>query len=57
MAEIKRRLGITKDDHDAILATFNERLESKVVPEDAQAVIDEEMKKLASLEPSSSEFR
>eukprot|EP00730_Choanoeca_flexa_P020270 TRINITY_DN9909_c0_g1_i2.p1 TRINITY_DN9909_c0_g1~~TRINITY_DN9909_c0_g1_i2.p1 ORF type:complete len:953 (+),score=260.68 TRINITY_DN9909_c0_g1_i2:119-2977(+) len=53
---IKKELGMTKDDSDSLRDKFMEALEGKVVPEDAQAVIDEELAKLSTLESHSGEF-
>ena len=61
MKEIRRELGEEKDDKEAVLAKFRARLDPAEhpgvrVPREAQAVIDEEMGKLESLEKNSSEF-
>merc|ERR1719408_730001 len=53
---IKKELGLERDDKEALTAKFSERIAKLDVPEDARRVIDEELQKLSSLEPSSSEF-
>jgi len=53
---IKRELGITKDDKDAVAEKFRARLEGLTVPAEVQEVIDEELNKLGFLDPNSSEF-
>ncbi len=58
LKSIKKELGLEKDDKSALAARFRERLAPHAarVPPDARRVIDEELAKLAALEPSSSEF-
>ncbi len=53
---IKKELGLEKDDKTHDLEKFEERLSQREVPEEAMAVIDEEMEKLQFLEPQSSEY-
>merc|ERR1719408_221906 len=53
---IKKELGLERDDKETLTAKFTERIAKLDVPEDARRVIDEELQKLSSLEPSSSEF-
>jgi len=53
---IKKELGLETDEKSTLIEKFKERLEKKVVPEKVQKVIDEEITKFQSLEPSSSEF-
>merc|ERR550514_2404950 len=53
---IKKELGLERDDKEALTAKFSERIADVEVPEEAKKVIDEELQKLQSLEPSSSEF-
>lgn len=53
---IQKELGITKDDKTADVEQFRERLEDLVVPEDAQARIDDELQKLGVLEIGSPEY-
>ena len=56
LKQIKKELGLEKDDKEALLSKFAERIRDKVVPEEPRRVIEEEMQKLQSLEASSSEF-
>ncbi len=82
LKQIKKELGLEKDDTEAVLSKFRSRLQQEeeagasddgegeaaagnadaddgerlVVPAEAQAVIDEEMSKLESLEKNSPEF-
>lgn len=53
---IKKELGITKDDKDAVAEKFQERLKEMTVPVEVSDVIDEELNKLGFLDPNSSEF-
>jgi ATP-dependent Lon protease len=53
---IQQELGIEKDDRTAELDKFKERLEKLKLSEQAQARVDEEMDKLAVLEPGSPEY-
>ncbi|MEJ2609856.1 MAG: endopeptidase La [Candidatus Thiodiazotropha sp.] len=53
---IQQELGIEKDDRTAELDKFRERLEKLTLTEQAQIRIDEEMNKLAVLEPGSPEY-
>ncbi|MCY1390162.1 Lon protease [compost metagenome] len=53
---IQQELGITKDDRSADSEQFAQRLEGKVLPEQAKKRIDEEMNKLAILETGSPEY-
>jgi Lon-like ATP-dependent protease len=53
---IKKELGITKDDKDAVGEKFRERLEGLTVPAEVAEVIDDEMNKLGFLDQNSSEF-
>ena len=53
---IKKELGLERDDKEALTAKFAERIAELEVPDEARRVIDEELLKLQSLEPSSSEF-
>ncbi|MES9971504.1 MAG: endopeptidase La [Candidatus Thiodiazotropha sp.] len=53
---IQQELGIEKDDRTAELDKFRERLEKLTLTEQAQARVDEEMDKLAVLEPGSPEY-
>lgn len=55
---IKKELGLERDDKSALLARFAEKIAPKLasLPAEAKRVIDDEMAKLAGLEPSSAEF-
>ncbi|PVV18921.1 MAG: endopeptidase La [gamma proteobacterium symbiont of Ctena orbiculata] len=53
---IQQELGIEKDDRTAELDKFRERLEKLTLTEQAQARVEEEMDKLAVLEPGSPEY-
>lgn len=56
MKQIKRELGMEKDEKEALISKFKSRLEDKVVPENVSSIVNDEMEKLGSLEPSSSEY-
>ena len=56
LKQIKRELGIEKDDKEALITKFKERLAERNPPEEVQKVIDDEIAKLSSLESASSEF-
>jgi len=56
LKQIKKELGLEKDDKETLIAKFSERIAPLQVPAEAQRVIEEEMAKLQSLESSSSEF-
>lgn len=53
---IKRELGIEKDDKASDKEKFEQRLKERVVPEDVQKVIDEELEKLSTLDSQSAEY-
>ncbi len=53
---IQQELGITKDDRSADSEQFTQRLEGKVLPEQARKRIDEELNKLSILETGSPEY-
>ncbi|MDY0005408.1 MAG: endopeptidase La [Spongiibacteraceae bacterium] len=53
---IQQELGISKDDRTADADEFQQRLEGKQVPAQAQKKIDEELQKLAMLETGSPEY-
>jgi ATP-dependent Lon protease len=53
---IQQELGLTKDDKTAEIEAFRARLETRTVPEHAMRRIEDELKKLALLEPGSPEF-
>ena len=56
LKEIQHELGISKDDKTVELDRFRDRLVGCVVPEAAQARIDEEIEKFSVLEPGSPEY-
>ena len=56
LKEIKKELGLTKDDSQAQVERFLARLENLDLPEEAQQRINEEIEKLRMLEASSPEF-
>jgi ATP-dependent Lon protease len=53
---IKRELGIEKDDKSIEKERFEERLKKLKVPQDVMNTINEELRKLSSLEPHSGEY-
>jgi ATP-dependent Lon protease len=53
---IKKELGIEKDEKSSDREKFETRLKNKVVPDDVKVVIQEELEKIASLEPQSAEY-
>ncbi|GLZ87793.1 Lon protease [Metapseudomonas resinovorans] len=53
---IQQELGITKDDRSADSEQFIQRLDGKVLPEQAKKRIDEELNKLSILETGSPEY-
>ena len=53
---IQKELGIAKDDRTAEIEEFEARLKDLEVPEAASKRIEEELKKLSTLEPGSPEF-
>ncbi|PCI78431.1 endopeptidase La [Candidatus Aerophobetes bacterium] len=56
MKTIKKELGLEKDDKALDVEKFQKRLEEKVIPEDVQTVIDEELEKLGMLDLQSAEY-
>jgi len=59
LKSIKKELGLEKDDKTALTQKFKDRLDALGeggIPPHAAAVVEEELEKLAALEPSSSEF-
>eukprot|EP00930_Biecheleria_cincta_P086988 TRINITY_DN76258_c0_g1_i1.p1 TRINITY_DN76258_c0_g1~~TRINITY_DN76258_c0_g1_i1.p1 ORF type:complete len:1011 (-),score=223.75 TRINITY_DN76258_c0_g1_i1:175-3207(-) len=56
MRQIQKELGIEKDEKQTLATQLREALEGKEVPAEAEKVIEAELSKLNSLEPSSSEF-
>ena len=53
---IKKELGLERDDKSIDLEKFEARLKKRVVPDDIQKVIKEEMEKLSVLEMQSAEY-
>ncbi len=53
---IKRELGIEKDDKTVDREKFEQRIQGKILTQEASAVIKEELDKLSSLEPQSPEY-
>lgn len=56
---IKKELGMEKDDKEAMIAKYRERLEAfeqGTIPSSVMEVVEEEMNKLSMLEKNSSEF-
>ena len=56
MKGIKRELGIESDGKDKLVEKFREKAEKLAMPEAVKKVFDEEINKLAHLEPAASEF-
>ncbi len=56
LKEIKKELGISKEGKDAEIDRFKQRMKDLSPPEEAEQRINEEMEKLALLEPASAEF-
>ena len=53
---IQHELGIAKDDREADLDKFTQRLDELMVPEDVMEAIEEEMEKLSILDAGSPEY-
>ncbi|KAI9710078.1 MAG: ATP-dependent Lon protease pim1 [Bogoriella megaspora] len=53
---IRRELGIESDGKDKLVEKFKERADKLAMPEAVRKVFDEEINKLAHLEPAASEF-
>lgn len=53
---IQKELGISKDDRESDADTFAERLEGRSIPAHVRERVDDELKKLQILEPSSAEY-
>ncbi|ORX57003.1 ATP-dependent protease La [Hesseltinella vesiculosa] len=53
---IKKELGLETDGKDKLVEGFKERAEKLAMPESVKKVFDEEINKLAHLEPAASEF-
>ncbi|KAI9889990.1 MAG: ATP-dependent Lon protease pim1 [Vezdaea aestivalis] len=56
MKGIRRELGIESDGKDKLVEKFKEKAEKLAMPEAVQKVFEEELNKLAHLEPAASEF-
>eukprot|EP01027_Heterolobosea_sp_BB2_P018802 GEZU01026428.1.p1 GENE.GEZU01026428.1~~GEZU01026428.1.p1 ORF type:complete len:924 (-),score=298.93 GEZU01026428.1:468-3239(-) len=56
LKQIKKELGLEQDEKVTLVNKFLARLEGKKVPEHAKKVIDEEIAKLQTLEPTASEY-
>ncbi|KAL9619690.1 MAG: hypothetical protein Q9160_005710 [Pyrenula sp. 1 TL-2023] len=56
MKGIKRELGIESDGRDKLVEKFKEKASKLAMPEAVSKVFDEEINKLAHLEPAASEF-
>ncbi|KAI9795130.1 MAG: ATP-dependent Lon protease pim1 [Peltula sp. TS41687] len=56
MKGIKRELGIESDGKDKLVEKFREKAEKLAMPETVKKVFEEEISKLAHLEPAASEF-
>lgn len=56
LKQIKRELGLERDEKEALISKFKARIENKTLPDNVKKVIDDELEKLGGLEPSSSEY-
>ncbi len=56
LKEIKKELGLSKDDKESEEEKFRKRMEALTMTEEASERIEEELEKLRLLEPSSPEF-
>lgn len=56
MKGIRRELGIESDGKDKMVEKFKEKASKLAMPESVKKVFDEELNKLAHLEPAASEF-
>ncbi|OAX81931.1 ATP-dependent protease La [Emergomyces africanus] len=56
MKGIRRELGIESDGKEKLVEKFKEKAEKLAMPEAVKKVFDEELNKLAHLEPAASEF-
>ena len=56
MKGIRRELGIESDGKDKLVEKFKEKAQKLAMPEAVKRVFDEELNKLAHLEPAASEF-
>jgi ATP-dependent Lon protease len=56
LEEIKKELGIEKDDKESEVEKIQEKLKSKTLPEEVQKAVDRELDKLSTLNVQSPEF-
>lgn len=56
LKEIKKELGLSKDDTESAVEKFQKRIKQLVLTEEAKGRINEEIEKLRLLEPASAEF-
>jgi Lon-like ATP-dependent protease len=56
MKQIQKELGIQKDNKETLIEQYREAVKDKTLPEEANKVLEAELQKLQTLEPSSSEF-
>ncbi|TDZ37692.1 Lon protease-like protein [Colletotrichum spinosum] len=56
MKGIRRELGLESDGKDKLVETFKEKADKLAMPEAVRKVFDDEINKLAHLEPAASEF-
>lgn len=56
MKQISKELGIEKDEKTSLIQQFRDAIKDKTLPEEANKVIEHELQKLGTIEPSSSEF-
>lgn len=56
MKGIRRELGIESDGKDKLVENFKAKADGLAMPEEVRKVFDEELNKLAHLEPAASEF-
>lgn len=56
LKHVKKELGIEKDEKETLITKFKSRLKGKPLPEQVERVIEEEILKLSSLEPTTSEY-
>jgi len=56
LKHIKKELGLEKDEKETLHTKFTERIAKLEVPPEAAKTIEEELAKLSTLEPASSEF-
>mmetsp|Transcript_84281 Transcript_84281/g.238857 ORF Transcript_84281/g.238857 Transcript_84281/m.238857 type:complete len:995 (-) Transcript_84281:68-3052(-) len=56
MKQITKELGIEKDEKSSLITQFREAIKDKTLTEEASKVIEHEIQKLGTIEPSSSEY-